>query len=206
MNNDQKLRTPRRHPALPRTARRLALTGLALAASAGLAGCAYPPPDTPSFTALPGRGKPYAEFQHEDAYCRSVAYQSSGGANAQQNAVANGVGSAALGTVVGAGAGALLGAAVHNPGAGAAIGAGTGLAFGSVAGAGAADETIEAQQHRFDQTYAQCMVAYGNLVPVPQPSAGAYGYPYPGPYGEGGPVVVGPAFGVGFGYRHGYGY
>ncbi len=180
----------------PRNAWRIVAGGVLLSA---LAGCAYPPPDTPSFTALPGKGKPYAEFQHEDAYCRSVAYEASGGATARQNAVANGVGTAALGTVVGAGAGALLGAAVHNPGAGAAIGAGTGLAFGSVAGAGAADESVYAQQHRFDQTYAQCMVAYGNLVPVPQPS----GYPYPGSYAYGGPVVVGPAVGVGFGYRPG---
>ena len=190
---------------MSRTARRVAATGLAIAAAASLAGCAYPPPDTPSFTALPGKGKPYAEFQQEDAYCRSVAYQASGGATAQQNATANGVGSAALGTVVGAGAGALIGAAVGNPGAGAAIGAGTGLAFGGVAGAGAADETIAAQQHRFDQTYAQCMVAYGNFVPLPQPAVAPY--PYPGPYGYGPPVVVGPAVGVGFGgYRRGYGY
>ncbi len=194
MNND--------HPF--RTARRLVTAGVVLAAAASLAGCAYPPPDTPSFTALPGKGKSYAEFQHEDAYCRSVAYQASGGATAQQNATANGVGSAALGTVVGAGAGALIGAAAGNPGAGAAIGAGTGLAFGGIAGAGAADETIEAQQHRFDQTYAQCMVAYGNFVPVPQPAAAPY--PYPGPYAYGPPVVIGPAVGFGFGYRRGYFY
>ena len=170
----------------------------AIAASVllAVAGCAYPPPDAPSFTALPAKGKPYAQFRQEDAYCRSEGYAAAGGQTAQNNAVANGVGTAAIGTVVGAGAGALLGAAFHNPGAGAAIGAGTGLAVGGIAGADDADRSEYVLQHRFDSTYAQCMVAYGNLVPVPQ--AGPAAYPYPYPYG--GPVVVGPAIGVGFGY------
>lgn len=174
------------HPG--RRSRRVAACGLAVLPLALLAGCAYPPPDAPSFTALPGRGKPYAQFQREDAFCRSNGYAAAGGPTGTQNAVANGVGTAALGTVAGAAAGALIGAAAGNAGAGAAIGGGTGLAFGGLYGASNTDRSYYELQRRYDQVYAQCMVAYGNLVPVPQPVAA-----YPGPgYG---PAV---GFGVGF--------
>jgi hypothetical protein len=155
----------------------------------GLGGCAVEPPPGPSFMALPSKGKSYAVFSQQDAYCRQQAYIAAGGRTAGQAGANSELASAGLGTVAGAAAGALLGAATGNAGAGAAIGAGTGLAFGSVAGAGAANASEYDLQRRYDQTYGQCMVAYGNLVPVPQPVAAYPAYAYP-------PVAVG--VGVGF--------
>ena len=157
----------------------------------GLGGCAVEPPAGPSFTALPSKGKTYARFQQEDGYCRQQSFYAAGGRTPGQAAASSGLASAGLGTLAGAAAGALIGAAAGNPGAGAAIGAGTGLAFGSVAGAGAADASAYELPRRYDQPYTQCMVAYGNLVPIPQPVA------YPRPvYAYGAPVAVG--VGVGF--------
>ncbi len=168
--------------------RKLALGSILLA---GLGGCAVEPPSGPSFMALPTKGKTYAQFQQEDAYCRQQSFYASGGRTPGQAAADSGLASAGLGTLAGAAAGALIGAAAGNPGAGAAIGAGTGLAFGGVAGAGAANASAYELQRRYDQTYSQCMVAYGNLVPIPQPVVAyappAYGY-----------APVGVGFGIGF--------
>ena len=170
---------------------RVALLVAGCAAVVGLGGCAVEPPAGPSFMALPAKGKTYPRFQQEDGYCRQTAFYAAGGRTPGQAAVSSGVASAGLGTLAGAAAGALIGAAAGNPGAGAAIGAGTGLVFGSAAGAGAADASAYELQRRYDQTYAQCMVAYGNLVPIPQPVVAYPPVAYAPP-----PVAVG--VGVGF--------
>ena len=41
-------------------------------------GCASPGPATPSFAAMPGRGKSYEAFQRDDQYCQSSAQQAIG--------------------------------------------------------------------------------------------------------------------------------
>ena len=80
-----------------------------------LGGCATLPAG-PSVMALPAPGKPFEQFQAEEASCRQWAAQQSGAvaeapAN-QQTAVG-----AAIGTVVGAGLGAAIGSASgHAPG------------------------------------------------------------------------------------------
>src|ERR1700676_3594076 len=98
-----------------------------------VAGCATTMPQGPSMVVLPSRGKPFSEFQKEDANCRNWAERSIGvsPAEAHNNDTAGG---AAVGALTGAGAGALLGSASGHMGAGAAIGAGVGLLVGTAVG------------------------------------------------------------------------
>lgn len=163
-------------------------SGLLLGSAAllGLAGCVEPPPPGPSVLAIPGKGKSYPQFQQEDAYCRQSALAAAGGRTPGQAAASSGIASAALGTALGAVAGTVIGAAAGNPGVGAGIGAGTGLAFGAASGAGAGEESAALLQRRYDVTYSQCMIAYGNMIQGPQPVV-AYVPAYPPP------VVVAPA-------------
>jgi hypothetical protein len=51
-------------------------------------------------------------------------------------------------------------------GQGAAIGAGTGLLFGSAAGANAAGWNNFTIQRQYDNAFLQCMYAKGNQIPV----------------------------------------
>ena len=118
-------------------------------------------PQGPSLMALPGRGKTPEQFNTDDAYCRQLALQQSGGRSADQNAVDSEVRSATLGTVIGAAAGALIGG--HE---GAGVGAGTGLVFGALAGTDAANRSAYTTQQRYDVSYAQCMYDTGHRVPV----------------------------------------
>ena len=138
-----------------------------LAATLALGGCAVAPPTGPSVAVLPREGKPFAQFQHEDAACRGYASQQIGYGSPAQAANESAVGSAALGTILGAGLGALIGAAGHEAGAGAAIGAGSGLLLGSAWGANAANASGAALQQRYDTSYLQCMYANGNSMPAP---------------------------------------
>ena len=99
-------------------------------------GCASPGPATPSFAAMPGRGKSYEAFQRDDQYCQSSAQQAIGYQSPGQAANQAAVGTAAVGTALGAVAGAAIGSVSGNMGTGAALGAGTGLVAGSAIGAG----------------------------------------------------------------------
>jgi hypothetical protein len=142
-------------------------------------------PTGPSVTVLPAPGKPFSQFQAEDATCRKWAEQSIGISpqEVQNQSVMSG---AAVGTVVGAGVGALLGAASGHAGAGAAIGAGSGLLVGSAVGSDSGRVYGQEAQRRYDNTYMQCMAAYDNQVAVqerrrrrvlvvpPPPPAGYY--------------------------------
>jgi uncharacterized protein YcfJ len=119
-------------------------------------------PEGPSVRALPGTGKAPQQFNADDAYCRQIALQQSGGSSANQNAVDSEVRSAALGTLLGAAAGALIGGG-HE---GAGVGAGTGLVFGALAGTEAAGRSAYTTQQRYDVAYAQCMYDLGHRVPV----------------------------------------
>ena len=136
------------------------ISSLALLA---LAGCVTLPTG-PSVRVLPGQGKPFEQFQVDDAVCRQWAERSIG-ISPQETVNRSAVSGAVVGTAIGAGVGALLGAAAGNPGAGAAIGAGSGLLVGSASGADAGNMSGWEAQRRYDNTYVQCMYAKGNQVP-----------------------------------------
>jgi outer membrane lipoprotein SlyB len=142
-------------------------------------GCASPGPATPSFAAMPGRGKSYEAFQRDDQYCQSSAQQAIGYQSPGQAANQAAVGTAAVGTALGAVAGAAIGSVSGNMGTGAALGAGTGLVAGSAIGAGNADAAGGSLQVRYDTVYAQCMTAKGNRIGGPPVAEPVYVYPPP---------------------------
>lgn len=118
-------------------------------------------PTGPSIMALPGSGKSFEQFRHDDQLCRQYAYTQVGGKLPRQAATVSGVESAA----VGAGLGAIAGTAIGG-GEGAAIGAGTGLLAGGLAGTESARVSGYIGQQRYDMSYIQCMYAQGHRVPV----------------------------------------
>ena len=136
-------------------------------------------PTGPSVTVMPGTGKSFDQFRADDADCRQFAFSQSGGATANDAAVASGVTSAAVGTAIGAAAGAAMGG--HD---GAAVGAGMGLLAGSAAGAGAGQASGYTVQRRYDNAYVQCMYAKHNRVPVPRGTTAAPVYPPSAPPGS----------------------
>ncbi len=139
----------------------LRLLGSAMAAALG--GCATLPTG-PTVMVLPAPGKPFEQFQAEDATCRQWAAQQLGGppgAPATQNTAVGAV----VGTALGAGLGAALGAAGGHAGTGAAIGAGAGLLGGTAVGANADQTAGWNAQRRYDTAYQQCMYAKGNQIP-----------------------------------------
>ena len=150
----------------------------------GLAGCATIPTG-PSVMVLPGQGKPFEQFQADDAVCRQWA-SAQAGTTPGQASTESALSSAAIGTVLGAGLGAAIGAASGNPGVGAAIGAGSGAFGGTFVGMGASQAAAGTVQWHYDIAYEQCMYAKGNQIPVtgiPQPRYGAPPPPPPpGPY------------------------
>ena len=139
----------------------LLLFGSVLAAP--LSGCATLPTG-PSVMVVPAPGKPFEQFQAEDAGCRQWAAQQIGGppgAPATQNTAVGAV----VGTALGAGLGAAFGAMAGHAGTGAAFGAGAGLLGGTAVGANADQVSGWNAQHRYDMAYQQCMYARGNQIP-----------------------------------------
>lgn len=136
-------------------------------------GCATLPTG-PSVMVLPGAGKPFEQFQADDAECRQWAARSVG-ADPDTAAKQSTISGAAIGTALGAAAGAAIGAAAGSPGRGAAVGAGVGLLGGSAVGADAGRVHARDAQRRYDNTYQQCMYAKGNQIP------GVSGVRYPPP-------------------------
>jgi hypothetical protein len=128
-----------------------------------LAGCVQMPLG-PTVMVMPGPGKPFDRFVHEETFCRNYAAQQTGltPGEATQQGVATG---AIAGTALGAAAGAAIGAATGHPGMGAAVGAGTGLLAGTATGASAGQSASWTLQWRYNVAYQQCMYAYGNQVP-----------------------------------------
>ena len=139
------------------------LLGAALAAL--LAGCASMPTG-PSVAVMPGPGKPFDQFQADNAICRQFAEQQIG-ANPNQVAQEQVLTGAAAGAALGAASGALMGHGHEGP---TESMAGAGLIVGSAAGANAANVSNMTLQRRYDIAYQQCMYAKGNLIP---------GYPAP---------------------------
>ncbi len=122
-----------------------------------LSGCAQTPLG-PTVQVMPGPGKSFDAFQFDQAGCRQFAEQSVAGQ--AQNANNRAVGAAALTTVLGAGLGAAIGG-----GRGAAIGAGAGALGGTgIGAAGSSNQQLSIQQ-QYDNAFAQCMFAKGNMVP-----------------------------------------
>ena len=128
-----------------------------------LCGCATIPTG-PSVRVMPAPGKPFEEFQADDAICRQWAAQQIG-QSPQEAANQSTATGAVAGTAIGAGLGAVIGAASGHVGTGAAIGAGSGLLVGTAAGANAGQVSGYAAQRRYDNAYTQCMYSKGNQVP-----------------------------------------
>jgi hypothetical protein len=154
---------------MTRTAR--ALTGC-LAVAVLVTGCVTVP-SGPSVTVLPGTGRPFDQFQADDASCRQFAAQQSG-VSTNQAGADNVVAGAGIGTLLGAAAGAAIGAIAGSPATGAAVGAGFGLLGGSAVGAGNAQTAQVSVQRRYDAAYLQCMYAKGHQVPVARGSQRPY--------------------------------
>lgn len=133
--------------------------------SAVLAGCASIPTG-PNVAVMPGPGKPFDQFEVDNAICRQFAEQQIG-ANPNKVAREQVVTGAATGAAIGAASGALMG---HGHEGATESMAGAGLIVGSAAGAGAANASTMTLQRRYDIAYEQCMYAKGNLIP---------GYPAP---------------------------
>jgi hypothetical protein len=154
-----------------------------------LGGCATLP-NGPSVMVLPAPGKPFEQFQAEDAVCRKWAAQQIG-QSPQETVNQNTASGAVAGTVIGAGLGAVIGSASGDAGTGAAIGAVSGLLLGASAGADSARVYGWEAQRRYDIAYMQCMYANGNQVPgsgtrtrpvrrIPPPPPSGSGYSPPG--------------------------
>jgi putative peptidoglycan binding protein len=139
-----------------------------------LAGCAQTPLG-PTVQVMPGPGKSFDAFQYDQMACKQFAEQSVAGQ--AQDANNRAVGAAALTTVLGAGLGAAVGG-----GRGAAIGAASGAVGGTAIGAGMSSNQQYGIQQQYDNAFAQCMYAKGEMVPgygpmmVQSPSPPPYGY------------------------------
>jgi len=128
-----------------------------------LGGCATVPTG-PTVSVFPAPGKPFEQFQADDAACRQWAAQQLG-TSPQDTANQNTATGAIVGTIIGGGLGAAIGSAGGHLGTGAAIGAGTGLLFGTMAGADRGYAYSRSAQRRYDIAYQQCMYAKGNQIP-----------------------------------------
>ena len=140
------------------------IPSLSLVAVLVLAGCASIPTG-PSVAVMPGPGKPFDQFQQDNAICRQFAEQQIG-VDPNQVAREQVLTGAASGAAIGAASGALMG---HGHESAESM-AGAGVIVGSAAGANAAGASTITLQRRYDIAYQQCMYAKGNLIP---------GYPAP---------------------------
>jgi hypothetical protein len=122
-----------------------------------LSGCAQTPLG-PTVQVMPGPGKSFDAFQFDQAGCKQFAESTVAGQ--AQNANNRAVGAAAIGTLLGAGLGAAIGG-----GRGAAIGAGSGALAGTGVGMGGSSNEQYGIQQQYDNAFAQCMYAKGNMVP-----------------------------------------
>jgi outer membrane lipoprotein SlyB len=153
------------------------LTGLL-----GLTSCAQP--IGPTVQVLPPQGKAYAAFEADEREC-SLHTNELIGPLVNRAAEAQ-LGTAAVGTLLGAGIGAAIGG-----GRGAGIGAAAGALGGAGVGTDQAASADARIQQTYDNTYAACMAAHGDLVtapPVPQTVVVA-----PAPYVVPQPSVTTPA-------------
>jgi len=157
------------------------------AAIAGLAlvGACATRPVGPRTLVMPAPNKPYEVFQQDEAFCRAMAEQQSGGNQAAQRANDDAVKGALLGTLAGAAVGAV--ASAGSGGRGAAPGAAIGAVAGTALGAGSANRSVNEIERDYDRVYVQCMYSRGNQVPgfhSPASSPASAGAPPPPPAGS----------------------
>ncbi len=133
-------------------------------------------PIGPTVQVMPGPHKQFAEFQEDQAVCKSFAQQQIGDAQQQLNQ------QQAVGVIGGVLLGAALGGAVGG-GNGAGIGAASGAAAGTAVGTGVAANTQTTLQMQYDTAYSQCMFTKGDQVPgfTPPVVAALPGYGGPDP-------------------------
>jgi hypothetical protein len=112
----------------------------------------------PTVQVMPGPGKSFDQFTYDQAGCKQFAEGAVAGQ--AQNANTRGVGAAAITTVLGAGLGAAIGG-----GRGAGIGAASGALGGAGIGGGMSSNEQGGIQAQYDNAFAQCMYAKGNMVP-----------------------------------------
>jgi Putative peptidoglycan binding domain len=160
----QALTIAHRNPIGPRGKIAVKTTGWTSAGVSGVvvlsllvSGCAQTPLG-PTVQVMPGPGKSFDAFNFDQANCKQFATNAVAGQ--AQNANTRAVGAAALGTVLGAGLGAAIGG-----GRGAAIGAGSGAIVGTGVGMGSSSNDQMGIQQQYDNAFAQCMFARGNMVP-----------------------------------------
>jgi hypothetical protein len=131
-----------------------------------LVACAQTPMG-PTIPVMPGPDKTFDMFQSDNATCKSYAgSQVQGQADAANQQA---LGAAALTTVLGAGLGAGIGSASGRAGTGAAIGAGAGAGTGAMIGANRSSYAQLSIQQQYNNAFAQCMYAKGELVPSLSP-------------------------------------
>jgi outer membrane lipoprotein SlyB len=115
----------------------------------------------PTVQVLPPTGKPFAAFQADQHDCSILAGNQV--RPMMDRAAYAGLGTAVIGTALGAGLGAAIGGG---------RGAGIGAAAGAIGGTGVAADQGESSDARiqnfYDNTYASCMSAHGNVVQLPQ--------------------------------------
>ncbi len=158
--------------------------GIALLAGTLLSGCAQTPLG-PTVNVMPGPGKSFDMFQGDQASCKTfAASQVQGQADAANK---QGVGAALLTTALGAGLGAAAGSVGGVAGSGAAVGAAAGVGLGTGIGAQNSAMAQGGIQQQYDNAFAQCMYAKGELVPGfapvgagpgPAPTAGSGADPH----------------------------
>lgn len=150
----------------PELTRQAALGGT-LAAALLLHGCASTP-TAPAVLVLPGARSSMPQYQADDGACRQFAQQQVAPATEAANNQA--AGSALLGAAAGAAIGALIGYGAYGSygnyaNLSSAWGAGTGLMYGGAVGVGGSQAANAGLQQRYDNAYAQCMVARGHQLP-----------------------------------------
>lgn len=161
-----------------------------------LSGCAQTPMG-PTVQVMPGPGKSFDAFQMDQMGCKQ--YAESAVAGQAQNANTRAVGAAAIGTVLGAGLGAAIGG-----GRGAAIGAGSGAIAGTGVGMSSSANDQYGIQQQYDNAFAQCMYAKGDMVPGYGPMmVNAPPPPPPGPPGPDGLTAAVQQQLIRLGYLHG---
>ena len=122
-----------------------------------VSGCAQTPLG-PTVQVMPGPGKSFDQFTYDQAGCKQFAEGAVAGQ--AQNANTRGIGAAALTTGLAAGLGAAIGG-----GRGAGIGAASGALGGAGIGGGMSSREQGGIQAQYDNAFAQCMYAKGNMVP-----------------------------------------
>lgn len=130
---------------------------LPLAAVLSLTACAQTPMG-PTMQIMPAPGKDYNVFLQEQQFCKNQAEQAVKGQAESQNHKA--LYGALATTVLGAGLGAAAGG-----GTGAGIGAAAGAAGGGAGGGVYSQSQQNGIQTQYNNAYAQCMVAYHNILP-----------------------------------------